>query len=632
MMQNFRSQPYESLVREAVQNSLDAVDDRTKPVKVVFSVGIMKSQNYPNFFELSDHILACGDYYDWNDKAVEYYQRMEDSLTSFKLDGNSLFPYIKVSDYNTKGMKYDNTTKSPFYAFALAGGVSAKVDQESGGSFGFGKSAYFQLSTISSVLVSTLTNEGQHVFEGVSWLCTHEYQGEKVQAVGFYDNNSGKPIVDNERIPQEFRRDRNGSDFYILGFKLDVDAIEDMKTQMIEEALRSFWLAIHEERLIINVLGVIISKDNLKEMMEQHFPDLIDKSRKANPHPYFVAVSEYGANKNCFRFNENIPILGEVTLYLIKCKDVKDKIMYMRKPLMMVYAKKRSSYLGLYGVFICANEKGDKILQSLENPAHDIWDKGNWKAADGFHINPVGKQALDEIQDFITNCIERVFATNQETALDITGLNDYLYIPENLVDDEDSEADHLVGSPTGKTKDEGVSLTTQISTLNKKDDNSDEKTNIGSVRIIERGSHDAASSEDGKDVVAGTSNRRPHTKIPGGKPGAGNRFEETTINNKQGTYKTYLPVQFRVVAQKIADGYEHKLIIHCPRDVIQGELELITIGEQIDDVVDVVYTDNGEIKGNLLTDVILDEGRNIITIKFKDKMRHALKLKAYENQ
>ena len=77
MMQNFRSQPYESLVREAVQNSLDAVDDRTKPVKVVFSVGIMKSQNYPNFFELSDHILACGDYYDWNDKAVEYYKKVD---------------------------------------------------------------------------------------------------------------------------------------------------------------------------------------------------------------------------------------------------------------------------------------------------------------------------------------------------------------------------------------------------------------------------------------------------------------------------------------------------------------------------------------------------------------------------
>jgi hypothetical protein len=99
-----------------------------------------------------------------------------------------------------------------------------------------------------------------------------------------------------------------------------------------------------------------------------------------------------------------------------------------------------------------------------------------------------------------------------------------------------------------------------------------------------------------------------------------------------GTYKAFLPVEFRVVAQKEKDKYFHNLIIHSPRDVIDGELELVTIGEQTDDVVDIIETDNGEIKDNLLTNVVLEEGKNTIKILFSDNMRHALKLKAYENQ
>lgn len=230
MMQNFRAKPYSALVREAVQNSLDAVLDPLQPVRVEISFSNLNARNFTNFFNLREHIIECLNYFSWQEKAVALYNSMAECFSD-DLRGSKI-GYIRVSDFNTKGMKYDpNSSQSPFYAFARAAGVSSKIDQQSGGSFGFGKSAYFQLSPIGSVFISSLTNNGQHAFEGVSWLCSHNFKGEKVSSVGYYDNNNGKPITDIEHIPVRFRRDEPGTSFYILGFK------DNLRQQATEEMI-----------------------------------------------------------------------------------------------------------------------------------------------------------------------------------------------------------------------------------------------------------------------------------------------------------------------------------------------------------------------------------------------------------
>ena len=49
-------------------------------------------------------------------------------------------------------------------------------------------------------------------------------------------------------------------------------------------------------------------------------------------------------------------------------------------------------------------------------------------------------------------------------------------------------------------------------------------------------------------------------------------------------------------------------------------------------MVSIDYTNNGSIRENFILEVTLEKGKNIIKILFKDNMRHAIKLKAYENQ
>ena len=305
----------------------------------------------------------------------------------------------------------------------------------------------------------------------------------------------------------------------------------------------------------------------------------------------------------------------------------------MRRPLMLVYGKRTQTSYGVFGLFVCTNPIGDEILRSLENPAHDEWKQSNWRNAYG-RIVEKGALALEEIHQFRQRCFMELFANSQDTALEITGLDDLLYVPEDLLEDQGDDADHQMGAPTGNTKEDGLSLTSEIKenpTIPEQDDSS---SNIGSVKINLPGSSDTYEDPDEDtdptQVIGIGGHTRKRSRRKGGKATAGNTPKIKSIDEESGTYKMYLPVEFRVVAQNENGEFFHYLKIHSPHDVIDGELELITIGEQADDIVNLDYTDNGEIQGNIIRGVVLEEGRNIIKVHFDDNMRHAVKLKAYE--
>jgi hypothetical protein len=61
--QSFREGMYESLIRESIQNSLDAVLDKDQPVVVRYEYKSIEGNDFPEFFKLKDHIQGCIDYY-----------------------------------------------------------------------------------------------------------------------------------------------------------------------------------------------------------------------------------------------------------------------------------------------------------------------------------------------------------------------------------------------------------------------------------------------------------------------------------------------------------------------------------------------------------------------------------------
>ena len=639
MMQNFKENPYNSLVRESIQNSLDAVNNENEPVKMVFSFKSINNFDFPSFFDLRKHIQGCIDHFPTNEKAKVLYGGMLKNFPDER--GNHTIDYIRVSDYNTKGMWYkdDRTTDSPFFAFVRAAGVSAKEESFSGGAYGFGKTAYYQISPISTIIVSSRTTDGRLAFEGAASLCTHIIDGEILTSVGYYDNNNGFPVRDEDMIPAPFKRTEPGSDINIMGFK--VEDKEEAKSAIILATLRNFWLTILRRKLEVVVEGVEINENTLPDLMETYFSEKEDKTRKAglmNPRPYYEAVAHADEDANHKRFAGFIPYIGNVELYTFKVKDAADKVAYYRRPLMLVYGKRTSTSYGVYGAFVCEDKIGNEVLKHLEDPSHSLWKASNWRDENNKQVQR-GTEVLSGISEFVEKSLASLMGDSSGAEEAITGLEDYLYIPQELmpeVDSADEGNNAFTGAITGEYLDEGGSITTDVSSASPVQNM--ENTDIGTVRVMQKGSINPVTTPgDDSDEMddVGIHHRGPKKKKKRGKGySPGDYIEHVPVKKSQdGSYRAFVPVRFKCAAQKEGGLYVYYLFIYSDVDVQDGEIELVVAGEQSDDKLDLAYSDTGSVEHNLVKGVRLSAGvRNTVKVRFVNNMEYAIKLSVYENR
>lgn len=626
MSELFKKDPFESLVRESIQNSLDAVYDKSLPVHVHFRWRKMNGNSYEGLFGLRKHFQECIDFWK-SDAAKDKFLPMMSFIDESFIDGMS---YLEVSDSNTTGMDYVPHDRScPFYSFVRSAGNSSKAQNTAGGSYGFGKAAYFNVSRVRSVLVSTQTPAGKTFFEGVSSICTHEHEGTKCTHVGYYDNNEGQPISNVEKIPTRFRREEPGTSVYIVGIKPTEGFVE-----VIKAVLMHFWLSILEEKLTVslrltkdNVLE--INKDNLDMMMTQYFPEEQDKKRgHSNPRPYYDAVKYASTDKKHILVQQNLPTLGRVRFYIYKNKQANDRVSYMRSPRMLVWNKPNTTSYGFYGVFVCDDPRGNNILRYSENPSHSEWDWRNCPEA----RQQTAKEALSELKDFISATLQTVFSSNGATFLNITGLDEFLYIPTAYEETDEYDSEAFTGAPTGEIQEEGTSSTTTlVNPVPFSAEAPKEKTATGHVLVNYRAL--AESAEDG-DLFSGHTSRPRKTK-GGGEPAPKLPKEsnvETDDGGTMGTYAHPIEVNYRSFAQVEGGIVYHVIIIHSDILVEDGQVVIFTGGEQSDERISVVSSNVGTVIDNTVVGLHLQIGKNMMKIRLADDMKHAIKLEAYENK
>ena len=144
MIEAFKGSPYAALIREACQNSCDALAEDQERVRLSLTFGSLNKFDYPNLFDLRSHIQGCLTLYPDDQNTTKVFRPM-----LYILNKNQI-PYLRVSDYNTTGMSFykdlSGIPRGSFYAFVRSGGHSEKKSSTAGGSFGFGKAAYFQIS------------------------------------------------------------------------------------------------------------------------------------------------------------------------------------------------------------------------------------------------------------------------------------------------------------------------------------------------------------------------------------------------------------------------------------------------------------------------------------------------------
>lgn len=625
--EHFSETPYPSLIRESIQNSLDVVLDKNQPVRMQFKFGQLKARTYEAFYELREHIKGAIKLY--GKKAEAEYSAMLQQFEQTYNFQNALY-YIKVSDYNTRGMDYI-PDDSPFHAFIRSIGLTVKDDDSSGGSFGFGKSAYFLMSPIHTVLVSTMTDSGKLFFEGAAQLCTHLYKDEsgqevKYQHYGYYDNQDGRrPASLPTDIPTKFRRDEVGTDIFIMGVDGSTEKQQEAYDEMIKATLRHFWLAILHNKLVVEIGDTIIDSASIDGLMQAHFPILLDKIRNGddyNPRPYYEAVKKSGSSTAFVRIDKRLPVLGNVSLFVWKNKDARDGVIHLRKQRMFIYrARFYTSSYGYYAVFLCDDEHGNKLLKSIEDPSHKKWQPRR---------NPArGRAIIDEITDFITTSIQDLFVSDNGGPLGVTGLEDYLFVPENLIatDRNDVEDNPFFGEPTEETQNEGTSPISNIEPPTPKFE-PERKEAVGKVVTITRTA--AARKQQG-----GTLGGHQRGSAKSKKRGKGSSPDKTGFypddTQQDGDFLENIPVRYRVMAERKNGNMIHSILIKSDFDVERGQIEIIVGGEEKDETLDIVSSSQGTINGNTITNIkLFRDRRNVIELQFADSMKHAIKLTAYE--
>lgn len=181
----------EVVVRELIQNSLDAISDRNKPVKVVFEIGEVKSVDIPDWIGLKKIFKLSKNF---NERSWPgAFHTMNNCFNS------NMLTYLKIVDSNTTGLskKIKNSSKdvSTWDACVLADSQSVKGTGSSRGSFGIGKNAAFAFSSINTVFYSSF-NDDESLFAGVSKLGGHSEDGVHFSSKKIYNGMPSKSVFD----------------------------------------------------------------------------------------------------------------------------------------------------------------------------------------------------------------------------------------------------------------------------------------------------------------------------------------------------------------------------------------------------------------------------------------------------
>lgn len=378
-LQTFEGNHESAIARECIQNSLDAIKDQNLPVRVQIHFFEMNMVDIPGIEELKQDILAAKNYAGVATGADRFF------VKALKAFNNAKVSILRIGDYNTKGLAGgDNKAQGgSWYSLVRSTGFSQKNASDSGGSFGIGKSAPFVASDIRTVFYSTLNENDEHIFQGKAYLASFEQDGDIKRGTGQYgktlQNSKGVASIRKEtEIPECFRRTETGTDIFVVGYQHPEG---NWKDALIKAILDNFFVAIYYKKLVVDICDTAlpaerIDADSLASYITTYFKD--DNSEENVTKAYYQAIVD---STVCFK--EDLPPFGNVELFIKS--GVGDKtVLGMRKPLMKIHTFKnyKRAYEDFAGVLIIRDDNGNKLLKSIEPPAHNEWDPKLCRMAD----------------------------------------------------------------------------------------------------------------------------------------------------------------------------------------------------------------------------------------------------------
>lgn len=260
--------PMDNLIRETLQNSLDAVAPDHKVVRVdIYEKNITPSDI--NGKDLAKHIK----------KSLEFikHKRQERGIVEFEnaleiLGGESI-PVLAIVDSNTTGL-----TDTKWQSLVFTDGTTDKSGIDApGGSYGIGKNASYIMSDLDTICYSTHYDKDGKThdqFTACAKLTTHKNPdggGDYLQDVGYgtekLTKENGPIPLTGKDIPRQdvFRLNEPGTGIFVMGAKRHMHGWKNKATHTI---LKNFFAAIRDGKLEVKIATKIINTKNIEEELE----------------------------------------------------------------------------------------------------------------------------------------------------------------------------------------------------------------------------------------------------------------------------------------------------------------------------------------------------------------------------
>ena len=402
---HFSNAPIPKLVRELIQNSLDAKEDGLPgPVAVTFSETRV-DRDLVGGAALGRHLQSCLDrsHEDNRPGIAEFY------ANALTVIGQRSIPCLKVQDAGTAGLN-----DARWKALVEQEGAVSKAGGAPGGSFGIGKNAILNVSDLQTVFYSTRLVEGRkgrvEKLQGKATLTGHpdpDGSGTDLQHIGFYSQEGTAPVMGTS-IPKFFRLDESGTGVFIIGFN---PHSSDWVNQVVTSVIENFFYAIHHQLLTVEISCISGDPAWIDHQTIDSLFNRLEPINKDAVH-YYRAVRDLAGDE--IERTKRFDGLGRLRAYLAFGEGAPRRVAHVNRNGMLITDSReqksnplaprgQSLWPDFVGVVVPDTDAGDLWLRRMENPSHDSLSSGQLRKEDDRREAErrlkQARQALGEIID-----------------------------------------------------------------------------------------------------------------------------------------------------------------------------------------------------------------------------------------
>ena len=601
-LEMFKGEPIRAMAREVCQNSLDAKRNNNKPVRIEFKRYFMRISDFPGIVEMRETLNKCRLF--WVNEGDEKTKAFV--AEAIKTISGDKFFVLRISDYNTTGLKgaFDQTKITPWKGLVQGDAFSIKSSDTSAGSFGIGKAAPFVVSKLQTVFYRTYDEENTRAAQGVTHLVSFRDDNSPAgedpirRSTGYYgDGVENNPLARIELLERLNQRNEYGTDLFIPGFNYTASKADDWRNDIIIELLENFLYSICSGKLEVSVDGRLINSKTVSAYIEQLLP------KTKNAAAFYDVIRE----DNDLVVEELKPFrnLGTLRLRLLYKPDVNKKVLVVRNSGMKISdipsLPKSISFVGFLEL---QGDELNKFFRGMENPQHNKWEPKR-------HPNPsLARDYKDEVEEWVRQIISEKIKEISGDEIDID-LSSYFFSSER--DEPASQDEERIENIVDTVK--SIEITQDIP----------EPKNF-KVRDI-GGAGPSSSTRMRSGTIDDVGGKSGHRHRDGKRKGATPTGRQG-VESEGGADKVYEGMHEVFVTARVIkrEGHANRLIFTAAENISQGELEIVTVGENGKPLQLIVKSVNG-----ISASVSLQDG-HIVIYNVQQGQKNEIEFDIYGNQ